>query len=89
MTKEDMIKETHDAVIRLETQAEYTNNHLQNIDSHLNKLNERTDKNEKAIAIVDEKSKGNKDWIFRLGIPTCGSIVLAVIIFILKTVGVF
>ena len=35
-----------DLVIRLETQNEYINNHLHNIDSHLNRLNERTSENE-------------------------------------------
>lgn len=93
MTKQDIIQETHDAVIKLVSQGEYTNNHLQNIDSHLNHLNERTNKNETDIAINKEeianKDKWAKDMIYKLGIPTSGFVVLAVIAFILKLVGVY
>jgi len=74
-------------LIELKTISTYQENHLRNIDNHLNTLNERTDKNEKQIS-------RNTD---RIGIIIrCGAWVAAILgggggitAITLKLMGVF
>lgn len=71
-----------DIVISVETSLNYINNHLQNIDGHLNKLNERTKENE----VSSSKNSNNIKWILRIG----GSFLVFVIIpVVLKLLGIY
>lgn len=49
--------EIHQKLSSLETISQYQENHLSNIDKHLNKLNERTEKTETRITVLETERK--------------------------------
>jgi hypothetical protein len=75
--------EIHQKLSSLETISTYQENHLSNIDQHLNKLNERTIKNERQTA----KNTSNIGWICKIGGGIVGSGGL--VFLIIKLVEVF
>jgi len=72
-----------DIVISLETSLGFIENHLKNIDQHLNKLNERTGNCE----VATTKNTTNIRWIIRIGGGAVGS--GGVLAGILKLAGVY
>ena len=81
----ETVVEIHQKLSSLETISQYQENHLSNIDQHLNKLNERTDKNETANALNEEKINSNRKVIWYIGVP----ILLCLITATVKLCGAF
>ena len=71
----------------LATISTFQENHLKNIDQHLNTLNERTSKNETAIAENRANTFANKDVFYKLGVPICIAAVMSGFAFILYLLG--
>ena len=74
-------------LIELKTISIFQENHLKNIDQHLNTLNERTSKNETAIAENRANTFANKDVFYKLGVPICIAAVMSGFAFILYLLG--
>ena len=73
----------------VETSLTFINNHLGNIDQHLNKLNDRTTHNEIDIATNKADTGNNRGLIYKMGIPVCIAIMGCGTTLILKLVGAF
>lgn len=75
---------------KLETIAGYQENHMSNMDGHLNRLNERTAANEVGNTRVEGKADSNRSLILKVLLPTCIGVILTVITVGLQlTIGIF
>lgn len=73
-----------DIVISVETSLSFIENHLKNIDQHLNKLNERTGDCE----VLTATNSNNNKWIIRIG-SGLFTILAGGVALVLKLFGVY
>ena len=83
-TLREIMKELEIQMTRIETNQEYELNHLRNIDSHLDKLNDRTNKNE----LTCLQNKNNIGWIIKIGSGLL-IIISTTAFWILKKMGIY